>query len=69
MTDKFIVIARWNYQGAEWRVVRESGLGVDFEIAERIRNYQVELGGIKPANARVACLKADVAEVMDDGQA
>ena len=58
MTDKFIVIARWNYQGAEWRVV-----------AERIRNYHVELGGIKPANARVVCLKADVAEVVGNGQA
>ncbi len=54
MTE-FIVLRKSNYDG--WRVITESCGGVDFQTADRIRNYYVEVKG-QPSDAiRIVELK------------
>ena len=69
MADKFIVIDNWMHKETEWRVVPESKAGVDFETAERIRNYFIEVQGRSPWRIRVVRLKDDFAEDIGNGQA
>lgn len=69
MADKFIVIDNWTYKETEWRVVPESKAGVDFETAERIRNYVIEVKGRSACRIRIVRLKDDFAEDIGNGQA
>lgn len=69
MNDKFIVIENWMYKNTEWRVVKESSSGVNFETAERIRNYFIEVQGRDSWRIRIVKLKDDFAEDIGDGRA